>query len=156
MGNEQDNNQDNKKEEENIPLLIWIDKNSSNKENKGYKKKLKDELKIEIKSFKSVSDAIKYLKKIKFRKTFIICSGRAYLKYIKKFREQINEFMICPKTIIFTSDAIGYLNRNEKNVDLYINHSFYNSGGVVDILFDVEDFIKNEINKKYHIINILR
>ena len=128
------------------PILIWIDKNVNNNENKEYKEKIINNLNYKIYSFDSVSKAIDFLKKIEFIKTYIICSGKAYIIFIKKFIENINKFMICPKIIIFTSDKKKYLEMNQNNNDLFLNHSFYNSGGIEDIYEEIEKFLKNEIN----------
>ena len=130
----------------NIPILIWIDKNVNNNENKEYKEKIINNLNYDIKSFDSVLEAFDYLKKIEFVKTYIICSGKAYIEFIKEFTENINEFMICPKIIIFTSDKKKYLEMNQNNNDLFLNHSFYNSGGIEDTYEEIEKFLKNEIN----------
>ena len=130
----------------NIPILIWIDKNVNNNENKEYKEKIINNLNYDIKSFDSVSKAIDFLKKIEFIKTYIICSGKAYIIFIKKFIENINKFMICPKIIIFTSDKKKYLEMNQNNHNLLLNHSFYNSGGIEDTYEEIEKFLKNEIN----------
>ena len=128
------------------PILIWIDKNVNNNENKEYKEKIINNLNYDIKSFDSVSKAIDFLKKIEFIKTYIICSGKAYIIFIKKFIENINKFMICPKIIIFTSDKKKYLEMNQNNNDLFLNHSFYNSGGIEDTYEEIEKFLKNENN----------
>ena len=89
-------------------------------------------------------EAFDYLKKIEFVKTYIICSGKAYIEFIKEFTENINEFMICPKIIIFTSDKKKYLEMNQNNHNLLLNHSFYNSGGIEDTYEEIEKFLKNE------------
>ena len=72
------------------PILIWIDKNVNNNENKEYKEKIINNLNYKIYSFDSVSKAIDALKIIEFVETYIICSGKAYIKFIKKFIENIN------------------------------------------------------------------
>ena len=128
------------------PILIWIDKNVNNNENKEYKEKIINNLNYKIYSFDSVSKAIDALKEIRFVKTYIICSGKAYIRFIKKFIENVNKFMICPKIIIFTSDKKKYLEMNQNNNDLFLNHSFYNSGGIEDTYEEIEKFLKNENN----------
>ena len=138
-----------KNKDEYNPILVWIDQNVNNEENSIYKKQINEILQnIKIYSFEKVSNAITRLKEIKFNKTLIICSGRDYPEYIKIFTKEINKFMICPKTIIFTSNKFAYLNRNEKNTDLKINNAFYNPGGVEDDFIEILKFIENEIDKK--------
>ena len=124
--------------------MIWIDKNVDNNENKKYKEKMINNFKYKFYGFDSVSKAIDTLKKIEFVETYIICSGKAYIKFIKKFIENINEFMICPKIIIFTSDKKKYLEMNQNNNDLFLNHSFYNSGGIEDNYEEIEKLLKNK------------
>ena len=138
-----------KNKDEYNPILVWIDQNVNNEENSEYKKQINEKIQnIKIYSFEKVSNAITRLKKIKFNKTLIICSGRDYPEYITIFTKKINKFMICPKTIIFTSNKFSYLNRNGKNTDLKINNAFYNPGGVEDEFNEILKFIKNEIDKK--------
>ena len=101
-----------KKLDNNTPLLVWIDENVNNKENKKYQNYIKKELKYNILTFKSVNEAIDELLKLEFNKIYIISSGKSYIKYIELFKENLNKFMICPQTIIFT--------RNKKTKKTYI------------------------------------
>jgi len=136
-----------------IPLLFWIDEKVNNEENNNYKKMFEKNINIKIFSFTTTSQAINYLKKVKFNKIFIICGGYEYILFIKKFKNDINDYMICPKIIIFTRDKSKYLNRNSNNKELYIGDEFYNKGGVEDKYIEVEKFIKNELEeKKFDII----
>ena len=91
------------------PLLFWIDSKVNNKENNDQKKKIIEEnINIKIFSFETALQAINHLKKIKFNKIFIIFSGFEYIQFIKKFKNEINDYMICPKIIIFTSDKTNF------------------------------------------------
>ena len=83
------------------------------------------------------------MKKVKFNKIFIICSGLEYIRFIEKFKNDINDYMICPKIIIFTRNKNKFLNINSNNKELYIGDEFYNKGGVEDKYIEVEKFIKN-------------
>ena len=131
-----------------IPLLFWIDQNVNNKENNHYKERITKKINIKIYSFDSTVMAINVLKKVEFNKTIIICSGRAYIDFIKIFKSEINDFMICPSVIIFTHDKKKYLDRNLYNKELYIKDEFYNKGGVEDKYKEVEQFITNELEEK--------
>lgn len=133
--------------------ILWIDNSIKNKEeNKGYAKTLeKNEIIKNVKCVENVKEGIQFLKLLEFKKTLVICSGRLYPDFIKEFKKNINNFMICPKIIIFTGDKINYENRNINNEELEINHPFYNSGGVVDRFNAVLDFLKrnDKINGNY-------
>ena len=133
--------------------ILWIDNSIKNKEeNKGYAKTLeKNEIIKNVKCVENVKEGIQFLKLLEFKKTLVICSGRLYPDFIKEFKKNINNFMICPKIIIFTGDKINYENRNINNRELEINHPFYNSGGVVDRFNAVLDFLKrnDKINGNY-------
>ena len=121
--------------------LIWIDKNVNNDENNGYKKEIKKLMKVNLSCFTNVSEAMEYLKKIEFARTYIICSGGLYPSFIIEFKSNINDLMICPKMIIFCGDKVAYLKRNKDNDVLEINHPFYNSGGVQDRIEKVKIFL---------------
>ena len=131
-----------------IPNLIWIDKNVNNEENMSYKNYIIKEFKYNIFTFTSATQAIENLKKIEFFKTFIICSGKKYINFIKLFKETINEFMICPKIIIFTRNKNDYLERNKNDENLFLGHPFYNWGGVEDKFEEIIKFLKNEKKNK--------
>ena len=131
-----------------IPNLIWIDKNVNNEENMSYKNYIIKEFKYNIFTFTSATQAIENLKKIEFFKTFIICSGKKYINFIKLFKENINEFMICPKIIIFTRNKNDYLERNKNDENLFLDHPFYNWGGVEDKFEEIIKFLKNEKKNK--------
>ena len=128
MGNK--NNIDTKTLDRKFPILVWIDQNVNNKENSRYKNMITKEFKYKIFVFTSVTQAIENLKKIEFVQTFIICSGKSYIKFIKLFKENINDFMICPKIIIFTRNKNDYIKRNKNDENLFLDHPFYNWGGV--------------------------
>ena len=92
--------------------IIWIDSKINNDENLYYKLRMEKKLSSKaLKCVDNVSEAIEYLKELKFVKTIIICSGRLFPDFIKIFKKDINEFMLYPKIIIFTGDkSIFYQN----------------------------------------------
>ena len=126
--------------------IIWIGSKTENDESiccgSGVEKQISGE---EFKCIDNVPDAIEYLKELKFVKTIIICSGRLFQEFIGIFKENINEFMLCPKIIIFTGDKGIFLSVNEDNQNLLINHPFYNSGGVFDRFEDLFNFLEEDI-----------
>ena len=146
--------------EKNVSVLVWIDQNINSNENIYYQNEIKLKKNIdEYFAFESSSKAIDFLKKIEFNKTYIICSGKMYIDFIKKYKEDINDFMICPKIIIFTFNKDAYLEMNKDNNALSLNHPFFNSGGVQETFEKVEDFIykRNKIidncKEEEHCIN---
>ena len=146
MGNK--NNIDTKTLDRKFPILVWIDQNVNNKENSRYKNMITKEFKYKIFVFTSVTQAIENLKKIEFIQTFIICSGKSYIKFIKLFKENINDFMICPKIIIFTRNKNDYIKRNKNDENLFLDHPFYNWGGVENKFKEIIKFLKNEKKNK--------
>ena len=129
----------------NIAIVIWIDPNIDNKENQQYSKRLKSI--SNFKGYKNIHDALEYLKTIKFEETKIILSGKLYIDFIKKFKSILQDIYVIPKIIIFTSNKekfINYNKNNKENEDI-INHSFYNYGGVKTSIYDIIKFVKNTI-----------
>ena len=123
MGNK-DTIIDNKTLNRQYAILVWIDRNVNNKENMHYRNLIVKEFNYQIFGFTSVTKAIENLKKIEFIKTFIIFSGKEYIEFIKLFKENINEFMICPKIIIFTRNKNEYIKRNINDEKLCLDSSF--------------------------------
>ena len=124
-------------------IIVWI--NEDNDEKKYYKIRMEKKVSLEeLKCIDDITEAIKYLKKLKFVKTIIICSGSIFPKFIETFKSVINEFMICPKIIIFTEEKSNFLTEVENNQNLLINHPFYNSGGVVDKFEDLFSFLTKD------------
>ena len=138
------NNQENQKVE-----LIWIDAKVNNDENKKYKAEISKAMSFNFSCFEKIPEAIKYLKKLEFISVFIICSGRLYPEFIKIFKTNINDFSIIPKIVIFCGSRYSYLERNKNNLDLPINHPFYNAGGVQDSIEGVKNFLFKQ--DKYNI-----
>ena len=133
--------------------ILWIDQNIDDEKNTKYIKELKKGLNLEnFETYKDVSNAIEKMKNLSFVPIVIICSGEIYPELIKLFKQNINEFKICPKIIIFTENKKTYLDLNLNDEELHINHKFYNIGGVVDNFNEVKNFIlKYLINESYNI-----
>ena len=127
--------------------VIWFDENYDRGENIGYLNELKTYQNLKIKCFKKIEIGIKYIKEIKFEVTNIILSGRLYIEFIKKFRDEIKDIYIIPKIIIFTKDKNEFLKHNNEYKN-YIDNSFYNLGGIKTVFKDIKDFILKPLNKK--------
>ena len=143
-------NKNNKLEklDNNLPVLIWIDKKVNNKENSEYIKYIKKDLKFQVFGFNSVKKSYEKLKKLEFIDTYIICSGKKYIKLVEMLKKNINELMICPKIIIFTLNKKKYYKRNLDSKELSLDDPFYNWGGVEDKFKDIIQFLKNEKTNK--------
>ena len=130
-----------------ISNIIWIDSIVDNEENSRYLEELKAYFFFKIKYFKNVNDAINKIKKIKFEETNIIVSGRLYIEFIEKFKENLKDIYIIPRIIIFTLNKEKLIENNKEYSNL-LNHPFYNLGGITTSFDEVKRFLLNKINKK--------
>ena len=112
-----------------ISNVIWIDPNVDNEENRGYLEELQIYNYFKIKCFKNIDEAIDIIKKIEFEETYIIISGRLYIKFIEKFQENLKDIYIIPKIIIFTGNKEKFIEYNKEYSNI-LNHPFYNLGGI--------------------------
>ena len=131
---------------------IWIDSNIKNEENSYYAETL-SKLYKNISFFTNIQDAMIYIKKIKFKLTYIIISGSLFLEYISLFKNIENNISIVPKLIIFTSVSTKEKIKNKKE----INDSFYNIGGLAVYFEEVKIFLnKNIFGKELNFVRSLR
>ena len=130
-----------------ISNIIWIDSNVDNEENKGYLKELENFIFFKIKCFKDVNNAINLIKEIKFKETIIIISGKLYIEFIEKFKDNLEEIYIIPKIIIFCRYKDKLIKYNQEYYNI-LNHPFYNFGGIRTLFEEVKDFILYPINQK--------
>ena len=126
-----------------ISNVLWIDGNIENEENSIYRKELESICYLKLTCFKNTKEAIDYLKIIEFVETKIIVSGRLYIEFIKMFIENIKEINVIPKIVIFTKNKDLFLENNKQYIN-YINHSFYNFGGIKILFEEVKDFLMNK------------
>ena len=70
-------------------IVLWIDANLDNEENKEYIKELNLNGSIRLKLFKNVESAIEQLKYIEFKETKIIISGSLYTEFKKILKKNI-------------------------------------------------------------------
>ena len=127
--------------------IIWIDPNIDNTENAGYRKEMNSIGFRKVKCFKNIKEAIDYLKQIQFEETKIIISGKLYIKFLDIFIRNFNEINVIPKIIIFTRQKKLFINQNEKYKE-YINHSYYNFGGIQTSFIEIKNFILNKNQEK--------
>ena len=136
-----------------INNVIWIDKNinRNNEENENYLKYLK------IKNFtiykcENIKSGLDIIKKIKFEDTYIIVSGSFYQDFILNFKNNLKDFYVIPKIIIFTWDKNLFLEKNA-NIKNIIEDSFYNLGGIQTFFDEIYfDFLLKKLWKKKFII----
>ena len=131
-----------------MSILIWIDKNVENDENKNYIKELSNLNEFIIYTYKDVKSGIKKLKQIKFKNTFVISSGSLYKEFIKEFKKEENLINTIPKILIFTRDRNKFLKSSKDIEKEFINDPFYNFGGIKTVFSEIKDFLLNKIPKK--------
>ena len=131
-----------------IVNVIWFDENYDSRENIEYSKELEVYKNLKIKCFKTVEEGIEYIKKIEFEETSIILSSRLYSDFITNFKNNLEEFKVIPKIIIFTRHRAEFLKYN-KEYENYIDNSFYKFGGIKVAFSEVKDFILGLTIKKF-------
>ena len=124
--------------------IIWIAPNVDNEENKIYCERIKSLDLVQLKTFKEIKGAIKYLKTIKFTETKILISSRLYYDFVKCFQENLIEMNIAPKIQIFTRNK----EKVENNEDYQNTDSFYRFGGIAIKFKEVKEFLNKGIEKR--------
>ena len=125
-------------------IVIWVDQEVYNEENTGYLKELEEMKSFKIRCFKSVSEAMHYIKNIDFEETKIIVSGRLYKELINSFKANIRSIKIVPIIKVFTGNEQRFLEYNQdyKNME----NAFYNFGGIATIIDEVKEFLNDKKN----------
>ena len=149
-----------------IKKFLWIDTSINSNENILNLKYLKEEYpNTKIITFNSLQKGIDYLLSKKFRFVYLVISGSLLQEYIKLYTNNINLITCIPITCIYTSKIFKLILEKKKPYDEkklnkiifnYINHPFFNPGGVFDNFKDIIKFFKfcNDklnINKIYNI-----
>ena len=130
-----------------MSIVIWIDEKYDNFINIGYTKELRAINSIKyLRLFKSVDEAMTYLKEIKFDETIIIVSGRLYSELVEKFKENVLDIYTVPKIIVFTSSKSKFIEFN-KDYENETNN-FYNFGGIAVAFKQIENFYMRKIKTK--------
>ena len=153
----------------NEPLIIWIDKNINNIENRNYLAELgyhfnnnlqtnhyymnsfsQDAINTEynnitnnfIRPFERIDEAIQDIKKVRFDSTIIIVSGRCFKDFVKEFHKNINDIYIIPKIIIFTLNQKTL--KFPKEVIKEQLDKFYKCGGIQTDFNKIKEFIEKK------------
>ena len=119
--------------------IIWIE---SNIEGNEYLKEIESLGYYKINFYKNINEAIMQIKNIEFEETIIIVKGDLYFEFIEKFQDNLKNFYIIPKIIIFVENKEEFINKN-KDKEYLLNHPFYNSGGIIASFEDIKKFILN-------------
>ena len=132
---------------DNVKYSIWIDENIDKEEYENYKKELKALEYIKLDYFETIENGINCLKNIEFEKTKIIISGKLYINFITKFKENIRDILTIPKIIIFSSNKEKFILDN-KNYESTLNNSYYNYSGIQSSFKEIKSFLKSDILKQ--------
>ena len=130
-----------------ISNVIWIDPYYDYSEKKNYIEELDSFWYLKIACFKTVKEAINYIKCIDFVETKIIIDEKMYIKFIKSFIENLKDIYIIPKIFIFTKQKELFIQNNKKYLN-FINHSFYNFGGIKTSFDEIKKCLINPKKKK--------
>ena len=154
MGNEVINKVEPKKEVEKKPKptkklaeqnLIWHDRGVNSEENLFYQSLIKEKFNLYL--FTNVKESVNKLKTILFQKTYILVSGSLSKVFFFELEKIINEIMICPIIIIFTSrNKFDIIKKNILGLD---NFSFFDMNLVHNDFFFIQNLLLLE--NKYKI-----
>ena len=122
--------------------VIWIDSNINNEENNRCIKEIESVLHLKVNCFKNAKEAINYLKEIQFIETKIIISGKLYKEFLEIFIEKLKEINVIPKIVIFEKEKELFI-KNNQQYKKFINHSFYNFGGIKTTFNEIKTFLIN-------------
>ena len=139
--------------------ILWFDEKINNNENQIYF----NQMKTSFRNFKGYNDLLdeafeKFYDNSKFEIIYVIVSGRFFIRYIQKIKDNINKIVNIPYTYIFTSINFKKILLKEmpdrEHILSYdtivgIKDDFFNPGGVYDNFDELFDELKK---KKYNSI----
>ena len=128
-------------------ILIWIFSRIENIDRLKCIEEFKTFKFHEMYSFTKIEDAIEKIKELNFVPTFIIASGKIYIKFIKEFDKNLEKIKIIPKIIIFEKNKEAFIEKN-KEEKKYLNSNFYNYGGIKTNLEEIKQFLNDLIKDK--------
>ena len=128
--------------------IIWLDPEIEGDENTQYFNELNNLEKCHITRIKSVEQAINKMNDILFKETIIIVSGKLFTAFIDEFKKDLNNICFMPNIIIFTANSEEF--RHSVNIEHrhYLNHKFYNSGGIETNFKKVIEFVEDPNRSK--------
>ena len=140
--------------------ILWLDPKVNNIENSNYQKKLRNINVFTLKVYTDIGKCIEDLINIHFEKTVIIVSGSYSIEFFTQLESKINELLVIPKIIIFTSyKRFVKIKNHILNLDKYdlfdINLVFDNFPPILDELkIKNENIYQNNYNYNYNNENI--
>ena len=123
--------------------VIWIDQNVDNVENTQYFNILNELQNCQIMRIKTVEQSIKIFKDILFSETIIVVSGKFFTLLIDELKKNLTNIYFIPNIIIFTGHYNEFIHSVNESHKKYLNHNFYNSGGITTNFKDVLKYISN-------------
>ena len=128
-------------------IIIWIDPNIDNYENKSYIQDLISNHSFNLSKYNNVEEAINYMKLLKFMEIKVIISGRFYLEFVKSFKNNILNMYNAPKIIVFTREVSNFY---KKNVEYKNLENFYKYGGIKTTFIEVKQFLLYDSINSYN------
>ena len=92
---------------------------------------------------KSEKDSLDFLKKYPFTNLYIIIGDKLYKKFIFQFSQNLKDYALLPKIIIFSKDKEKFIKENQ-DINFFFNHPFYNSGGIQNSFEKIKSYILND------------
>ena len=136
----------------NVTNIIWIERDVDNQSCKAYSQDLEKIKSSNMKLFKTIEEAIVYLKEIRFEETKVIIGGKFFEGFVKKFRENIKDINVAPKIIVLTPNREKFLefnqNFDEENDIIYNNRNNEEKISYRKINFNSEN--NGGYNKRYN------
>ena len=123
--------------------VIWIDQNVDNVENTHYFNILNELQNYEIMRIKTVEQSIQIFKDILFAETIIVVSGKFFTLLIDELKKNLTNINFIPNIIIFTGHYNEFIHSVNESHKQYLNHNFYNPGGITTNFEDVLKYILN-------------
>ncbi len=131
---------------ETTPYLILLDSQQFDlkKFEEVLSEKESDSKKFEkVLSHKSEKDSLDFLKKKPFSNFYIIIGDKLYKKFILQFSQNLKDYALLPKIIIFSKDKEKFIKENQ-DINFFFNHPFYNSGGIQNSFEKIKSYILND------------
>ena len=124
----------------NVTNIIWIERDVDSQSCKAYSQDLEKIKSSNMKLFKTIEEAIVYLKEIRFEETKVIIGGKFFEGFVKKFRENIKYINVAPKIIVLTPNREKFLEFNPE----YNSNKFFSFGGIAIWFKEVKEFLEKD------------
>ena len=148
------NNENSTKNETNIILskkrFVWIDPLIDNEENTYYYNHIFVEKKLNCKKYNNIDEAYNFLikKQNEFKEIIIIISGKLFINFYYKIKNNINKIKFSPNIILFTSRADLTINQLKMN-NIYYDNDLFNTKLIFTNPSEIEDFLNDKVKNDY-------